>query len=131
METINLAHGSFFALGMYIALAVISPGDGTSALFSDYRSRSVGGRYAIALLVAPAMVGAFGMLLELALRRTYGRDALYGLLLTFGAALVIEEAIRALFGSTEKQLPLPEAISGAFMAGDIIYAKYRVYACMA
>jgi branched-subunit amino acid ABC-type transport system permease component len=71
------------------------------------------------------------MLLELALRRTYGRDALYGLLLTFGAALVIEEAIRAVFGSTEKQLPLPEAIAGAFMVGDIIYAKYRVFACMA
>ena len=45
-------------------------------------------RYAIALALAPVVVGAFGMLLELALRRTYGRDPLYGLLLTFGAALV-------------------------------------------
>jgi branched-subunit amino acid ABC-type transport system permease component len=129
METINLAHGSFFALGMYVALVVISPGDGTSALLSDYRSLSVGWRYAIALVVAPAIVGAFGMLLELALRRTYGRDALYGLLLTFGAALVIEEGIRAVFGSTEKQLPLPEAVSGAFMLGELIYGKYRVFAC--
>src|SRR6478736_4205692 len=130
METINLAHGSFFALGMYIALFVMSPGDGTSALLSGYRALPVGWRYAIALVVAPAIVGGFGMLLELALRRTYGRDALYGLLLTFGAALVIEEAIRAVFGSTEKQLPLPQAISGAFMAGDIIYARYRVSACV-
>jgi len=129
METINLAHGSFFALGMYIALVVISPGDGASPLFSDYRSLSIGWRYAIALVVAPVVVGAFGMLLELALRRTYGRDALYGLLLTFGAALVIEEGIRAVFGSTEKQLPLPEAISGAFMLGDLIYARYRLFAC--
>ena len=130
METINLAHGSFFALGMYIALVVISPGDGTSSLFSDYRSLSIGWRYAIALVVAPVAVGALGMLLELALRRTYGRDALYGLLLTFGAALVIEEGIRAVFGSTEKQLPLPEAVSGAFMLGDLVYAKYRLFACV-
>ena len=129
METINLAHGSFFALGMYIALVVISPGDGTSPLLADYRSLPVAWRYAIALVVAPVVVGGFGMLLELALRRTYGRDALYGLLLTFGAALVIEEGIRAVFGSTEKQLPLPEAISGAFMLGDLIYAKYRLFAC--
>jgi branched-subunit amino acid ABC-type transport system permease component len=129
METINLTHGSFFALGMYVALVVISPGDSSSPMLSDYRSLSVGWRYVIALIVAPAVVGAFGMLLELALRRTYGRDALYGLLLTFGAALVIEEGIRAVFGSTEKQLPLPETISGAFMLGDLIYARYRVFAC--
>jgi branched-chain amino acid transport system permease protein len=130
METINLAHGSFFALGMYVALVVVAPA-GPGEFLSSYRALPIGWRYAIAVLVAPIVVGAFGMLLELALRRTYGRDALYGLLLTFGAALVIEEAIRALFGSTEKQLPLPEAISGAFMAGEIIYAKYRVFACMA
>jgi len=130
METINLAHGSFFALGMYIALMVMSPGDGTSALWSDYRSLPIGWRYAIALVVAPAIVGGFGMLLELALRRTYGRDALYGLLLTFGAALVIEGGIRAVFGSTQKQLPLPEAVSGAFMLGELIYSKYRLFACV-
>jgi branched-chain amino acid transport system permease protein len=128
METINLAHGSFFALGMYVALVTVAP---AGELFAGYRALPIGWRYAIAMLVAPVVVGAFGMVLEVALRRTYGRDALYGLLLTFGAALVIEEAIRALFGSTEKQLALPEAISGAFMAGDIIYARYRVFACIA
>ena len=50
-------------------------------------------------------------------------------LVTFGAALVIEEGIRAVFGSTEKQLPLPEAVSGAFMFGDLIYPRYRLFAC--
>jgi len=130
METINLAHGSFFALGMYVALVIAVPG-GSAEFLSGYRALPLGWRYAIAMLVAPVVVGAFGMLLEVALRRTYGRDALYGLLLTFGAALVIEEAIRAVFGSTEKQLPLPDAIAGAFLAGDIIYARYRVFACLA
>jgi hypothetical protein len=55
---------------------------------------------------------------------TYGRDALYGLLLTFGAAMVIEELIR-LAGSTEQQLAVPDGIAARF-AGDIVYAKYRL-----
>src|SRR4029453_673628 len=98
MEVINLAHGSFFALGAYVAL-----------LFLGAQPTLAG--YAFALVAAPLLVGAFGMLLELCMRRTYGRDPLYGLLLTFGAALVIEEGIRAVWGSAEKQLAVPEAIS--------------------
>ena len=130
METINLAHGSFFALGMYFALLVVVPGsDLAGALPDAYRALPLGWRYAVALVVAPVAVGLFGMVLELALRRTYGRDPLYGLLLTFGAALVIEEGIRAVWGSTEKQLPLPDAITGAFVLGDLIYARYRLFAC--
>jgi branched-subunit amino acid ABC-type transport system permease component len=130
METINLAHGSFFALGMYFALLVIAPGgDFGGALLDGYRTLPTAWRYGVALVLAPVAVGACGMVLEVALRRTYGRDPLYGLLLTFGAALVIEEGIRALWGSTEKQLPLPDAISGAFMLGDLIYARYRLFAC--
>jgi branched-chain amino acid transport system permease protein len=74
------------------------------------------------------MVGLSGLLLEWCLRRTYGRDPLYGLLLTFGAALVIEEAIRITWGSNEQQLPLPSAISGAFLVGDLIYSRYRLFA---
>ena len=64
----------------------------------------IGLRYLFALVLAPVFVGLFGMLLELCMRRTYGRDPLYGLLLTFGAALVIEEGIRLVWGSSEKQL---------------------------
>ena len=129
METINLAHGSLFALGMYFALFFVTPKLG---LFPDlqawYLALPVGTRYLVALFLAPVFVGLFGMLLELCMRRTYGRDPLYGLLLTFGAALVIEEVIRLVWGSTEKQLPLPEAISGAFLLGDLAYSKYRFYA---
>ena len=129
METINLAHGSLFALGMYAALFVMAPRLGwfpeTQAW---YLALPVGTRYALALLLAPLAVGAFGMLLELCLRRTYGRDPLYGLLLTFGAALVIEESIRVVWGSTEKQLTLPASISGAVLLGDLIYSNYRFFA---
>ena len=63
------------------------------------------------------------------MRRTYGKDPLYGLLLTFGAALVIEELIRVIWGARERSLPLPEAISGATLVGDLIYSKYRFFAC--
>ena len=129
METINLAHGSLFALGMYFALFIVAPKLG---LFPDlqawYLALPIGTRYLVALFLAPVFVGLFGMLIELCMRRTYGRDPLYGLLLTFGAALVIEELIRVVWGSTEKQLPLPEAISGAVLVGDLIYAKYRFFA---
>jgi branched-subunit amino acid ABC-type transport system permease component len=129
METINLAHGSLFALGMYFALFIVAPKLG---LFPDlqawYLALPMGTRYLLALFLAPVFVGLFGMLLELCMRRTYGRDPLYGLLLTFGAALVIEELIRVVWGSTEKQLPLPDAISGAVLVGDLIYSRYRFFA---
>jgi len=129
METINLAHGSLFALGMYVALFIAAPKLGWfPELQAVYLSLPVGTRYAIALFAAPIVVGLFGLLLELCLRRTYGRDPLYGLLLTFGAALVIEELIRLTWGSNEQQLQLPQSISGAFMLGDLIYSRYRVFA---
>lgn len=129
METINLAHGSLFALGMYAALFVMAPKLGWfPELQAAWMALPVGTRYGLALLLAPLAVGLFGLVIELCLRRTYGRDPLYGLLLTFGAALVIEEGIRVLWGSTEKQLPLPEAISGAFIVGELLYSKYRLFA---
>ena len=129
METINLAHGSLFALGMYVALYLAAPQLGWfPELQAAYMSLPLGTRYAIALFLAPLLVGIFGMGLELCMRRTYGRDPLYGLLLTFGAALVLEELIRIVWGSNEKQLPLPEALSGAVLIGDLVYSKYRFFA---
>src|SRR3954466_6200126 len=114
MEVINLAHGSLFALGAYVAVYLLGPTAPPATL-------------ARALAAAPLAVAAFGMLLELCMRRTYGRDPLYGLLLTFGAALVIEELIRAVWGSRERTLPVPDAISGAVLIGELIYAKYRFF----
>jgi branched-chain amino acid transport system permease protein len=129
METINLAHGSFFALGMYFALFLVAPQLGMFPhLQAWYMAFPIETRYLIALILAPVFVGLFGMLLELCMRRTYGKDPLYGLLLTFGAALVIEEGIRVLWGSSEQQLALPQAVSGAFLLGDLVYSRYRFFA---
>jgi branched-subunit amino acid ABC-type transport system permease component len=115
MEVINLAHGSLFALGAYFVIALL----GLKVNFY------------LAFLLAPLLVALVGMLLELCMRRTYGKDPLYGLLLTFGAALVIEEVIRLAWGSGEKQLAVPAELSGAMLFGDLIYAKYRLVASLA
>jgi len=131
MEVINLAHGSLFALGAYFALMLLTPDGGLPFAFLEpYYALPVGMRYVIALVVGPILVAIVGMLLELCLRRTYGSDPLYGLLLTFGAALVLEELIRELWGPAEYFMPLPRMISGGFIFGDLIYSTYRIYAAL-
>jgi branched-subunit amino acid ABC-type transport system permease component len=130
MEVINLAHGSMFALGAYAGLVVLSK-DALPKLgqwLQPLYALPLGWRYALAFLVAPLLVALLGMLLELCLRRTYDRIPLYGLLLTFGASLVIEEAIRIGFGRADKFLPIPAVISSGFIAGDLLFSTYRFFA---
>src|SRR6266699_6872521 len=109
MEVINLAHGSLFALGAYVAMEIVNPMR-LGAVGAGYRGLPLSLRYGLALVLAPVVVGAVGMGLERLVRRTYGKKAEYGLLLTFGASLVIEEAIRIVWGPGEKNLPVPEAV---------------------
>jgi len=129
MEVINLAHGSLFALGAYFALWLIAPElAGFTEVADAYAGLPIALRYGLALVIAPLGVAAVGMGLEACLRRTYGKAPLYGLLLTFGAALVLEEVIRTVWGPTEQHLPLPDAINGATLFAGIIYSKYKLYA---
>jgi branched-chain amino acid transport system permease protein len=129
MEVINLAHGSLFALGAYVALVLLTPDGGLKLpALAGYFALPVGWRFAVALLLAPLVVGVVGMGLELCLRRTYGRDPLYGLLLTFGAALVLEESIRLVWGPTERFLTIPGSITGGVRLGELIYSVYRFFA---
>jgi branched-chain amino acid transport system permease protein len=129
MEVINLAHGSLFALGAYVAVALVTPEGGLRlGALGPYFGLPIPMRFGIALLLAPVLVAGVGMVLELCLRRTYGRDPLYGLLLTFGAALVLEELIRLVWGPSERFLPLPAAISGGVKLGGLVYSVYRFFA---
>lgn len=129
MEVINLAHGSLFALGAYIAMMIMGPEVSQfGAVGAWYAALPLGVRYIVAIVVAPACVALVGMVLEVCLRRTYGKIPLYGLLLTFGAAMVLEESIRVIWGTTEQILPLPQKISGAFLFGGMIYSNYRLFA---
>jgi branched-chain amino acid transport system permease protein len=129
MEVINLAHGSLFALGAYVGLILLS--DTQPRLLSwlaPLKQWPLGWRYALAFLVAPLVVGAVGMALELCLRRTYGRAPFYGLLLTFGAAMVLEESIRIAWGPADKFLPTPAAVGGGIVFQGLIFSTYRFFA---
>jgi branched-chain amino acid transport system permease protein len=129
MEQINLAHGSLFALGAYIALQLLGPRPPLPADIASYwLAFPLGWRYAITLLVAPVIAGLVGVIVEMLMRRTYGKDPLYGLLLTFGAAMVIEESIRLVWGTRDYVLPVPREINGGFIFADLIWSTYRFYA---
>ena len=129
MEVINLAHGSLFALGAYVAVTLVTPDGGLRLSgLAPYFAVPIPTRFVVALVLAPVVVAGVGMVLEVCLRRTYGRDPLYGLLLTFGAALVLEELIRLVWGPTERFLPLPPAITGGVTVGGLVYSVYRFFA---
>lgn len=129
MEQINLAHGSLFALGAYFALVLTGPKPPLPAdLAALWLQFPLGARYAMALVIAPCLAGIVGMAVEFCMRRTYGKDPLYGLLLTFGMALVIEEIIRLVWGTRDHVLPVPQAMSGGFIFADLIWSTYRFYA---
>lgn len=129
MEQINLAHGSLFALGAYFAYAVAAPMLPLPAdVVQAWAAVPLGWRFAAALVAAPILVAPFGLVLERLMRRTYGRDPLYGLLLTFGAALVLEELIRIVWGTRNYMLPVPREMSGGFIMLDLIWSTYRFWA---
>ncbi|MGY4596503.1 branched-chain amino acid transport system permease protein [Bradyrhizobium sp. GM22.5] len=130
MEQINLAHGSLFALGAYVAMQLTGPRPPLPMeLAKAWLALPLGWRYAATLIIAPVIVSLVGMLIELCMRRTYGKDPLYGLLLTFGAAMVIEEMIRLVWGTRDYVLQVPSApINGGFLFGDLIWSTYRFYA---
>jgi branched-chain amino acid transport system permease protein len=109
MEIINFSHGVLFALGGYFALAL-----------SPHVS------WLGALILAPLLVGLVGLVLELGVRRTYGRDPLFGLLFTFGAALALEEVIRIVWGPRGYTISAPAFAAGPFHLGFLYYSKYRV-----
>jgi branched-subunit amino acid ABC-type transport system permease component len=129
MEVINLAHGSLFALGAYVGLVLVSSEAAAKVPGLDWlRAWPLGWRYALAFAVVPLVVGLVGMVLEVCLRRTYHRTPLHGLLLTFGAALVLEEGIRVTWGAADKFLPTPAAIGGGVAFQGLIFSTYRFFA---
>ncbi len=117
LNIINFAHGALFMLGAFVAWGLLN---------------YLGINYWIALIVAPVVVGALGVLLERTLiNRLYKLDHLYGLLLTFGVALIIEGLARNYFGSSGMPYQIPEALSGPVNLGFMMLPKYRGWVVVA
>jgi branched-chain amino acid transport system permease protein len=113
MGVVNFAHGAFYTLGAFAALLGLQ-------LF--------GINYWVALVAAPLAVGAFGIVVErLLLRRVYRLDPLYGLLLTFGLALVCEGSLNQVFGATGQSYPVPAALAGGINLGFMFLPLYRAW----
>jgi branched-chain amino acid transport system permease protein len=93
---------------------------------------SLGINYWFALLLSPLVVGALGIVLErLLLRHLYQLDPLYGLLLTFGLALIAEGVMRDHYGSSGQSYPVPAALQGVFNLGFMILPIYRAWVIVA
>jgi branched-chain amino acid transport system permease protein len=103
---VNLAHGAFYALGAYASIEIAKHlGFGASVVLSP---------------VAVAMLGII-------LRRFYTADPILSLLVTFGLALVAEQAIRMLWGAAPLPASMPQAFKGNVMLGDFMFSRYRLF----
>jgi branched-chain amino acid transport system permease protein len=112
MDVLNFAHGSLYMLGAYFG----------------YSIATATGSFALALIVAPLVVGVVGFFIEyFSLRPLYGRPPLHHLLLTFGISLITQNAIKFIWGNDIYSVEPPEFLSGAVSFFDIYYPKYRFF----
>lgn len=117
LNIINFAHGAQYMLGAFVALLA---------------SKYLGVNYWLALLLAPLTVGVLGVVVERTmLQRLRGLDHLYGLLLTFGLALILEGLFKNFFGVSGESYEAPEALSGGVDLGFMFLPLYRGFVVVA
>jgi branched-chain amino acid transport system permease protein len=110
LGVMNFAHGELFMLGAYAGLGVIG----------------ATGSFWVALLAAPLLVGAVSAVTEVAtLRPIYAREPLYGLILTFGLALVFREGVRQIWGGDMRRILPP--FPGSTPILGMTYPNYRLF----
>jgi len=108
---INFAHGGFLALGGYIAFTLLP--------FIGFWG---------ALIVAPIMTAVLGIIVERVLiRRLYGRDPLYSLLLTFGLAFMFEDGTRFIWGAQSLPFQVPSALVTPLSSDYFFLTGYRLF----
>ncbi len=108
---INFCHGVMFAFGAYFFWLL----------------KDVIGFWP-AVVVVPLLVAVIGFLIERVLiRRVYGLDPLFGLLITLGFSIALEELIRMIFGPAAHNVSAPAFASGVIIFGDFIYSEYRIF----
>jgi len=117
LNIINFTHGAQYMMGAFCAWFLL---------------HRLGIGYWWSLLLAPLAVGLFGALIErLMLKRLYQLDHLYGLLLTFGLALIIQGLFRNEFGSSGPPYPIPRALEGGNNLGFMFLPNYRAWVIVA
>ena len=117
LNIINFAHGAQYMMGAFCAYFLLN---------------KLGLSYWWALLLAPIIVGATGVVIErLMLSRLYKLDHLYGFLLTFGLALIIQGLFRQEFGSTGLPYAMPKALEGGQNLGFMFLPNYRAWVIVA
>jgi branched-chain amino acid transport system permease protein len=117
LDIVNFAHGALYMLGAFSAWIMLD---------------QWGVNYWAALVLAPLIVGTMGVVIErLFLKRLYGLDPLYGLLLTFGLSLILEGIFRDLYGVSGQSYPVPELLSGATNLGFMVLPNYRAWVVFA
>mgnify|MGYP003385695102 CR=1 FL=1 len=110
---VNFAHGALYMLGAFAAWIMLD---------------KFGINYWYALFLAPLTVGAIGAVIErLFLKHLYKIDPIYGLLLTFGLALIAEGVFRELYGASGQNYNVPELLSGATNLGFMVLPNYRAW----
>ena len=117
LNIINFAHGALYMIGAFCAWFLLT---------------KLGLGYWWALLISPIAVGAFGIAIERSmLRWLYRLDHLYGLLLTFGLALVLQGLFQNEFGSSGQPYQIPQSLTGAFNLGFMFLPIYRGWVVLA
>ena len=121
LNIINFTHGAQYMMGAFCAWFLLNHGIGGVSL-----------GYWPSLVIAPIAVGIFGIVIERTmLSRLYKLDHLYGLLLTFGLALVIQGLFRNEFGSSGMPYQLPSALTGGVNLGFMYLPIYRAWVIVA
>jgi branched-chain amino acid transport system permease protein len=114
---VNFAHGALYMIGAYVAW---------------FGAEKLGIGFWWSLVLAPLVVGALGMVVERTLlKRLYKIDPIYGLLLTFGLALIAEGLFRDQFGVSGQQYAVPDALKGATNLGFMVLPNYRGFVVFA
>ena len=117
LRIINFAHGAQYMLGAFAAFIGLN---------------YLGINYWMALLLSPLLIGLLGMGIERGLlRRIAGEDHLYGLLLTFGLALIVEGSFVKLFGVSGSPYPMPDLLKGGHNLGFMFLPTYRGWVIVA
>ncbi|GLH78099.1 branched-chain amino acid ABC transporter permease [Bradyrhizobium sp. SSBR45G] len=127
MDVLNFGHGAFIAVGAYVATVVLLP------LASWAQADSLLTNLAVLLpaaLLSMGVTGALGLVVERVLVLPVYGQHLKQILMTTGGLIVAEQTLYALFGPQIIPLPLPTALRGSFIIGDVAISKYRLLAML-